>query len=147
MPYGDEKSYSFFKMKGSPMKRNFGIGASPAKIADVLITQDVDGERKTTVHKGDDAYTKGRIQEIKTAKAWKSGTPGTEGERSSEEHQETMKQRSTKVDFTGDAAYSKIKEQQIAGKVSRVNARRMRVLVSEGKTYREALEQVVDESS
>ena len=32
MPYGDEKSYSFFKMKGTPMKRNFGIEKeSPTK--------------------------------------------------------------------------------------------------------------------
>ena len=30
MPYGDKDSYSFFKMKGSPMQRNFGIG-SPLK--------------------------------------------------------------------------------------------------------------------
>jgi len=29
MPYGDEKSYAFFKMKGSPMQRNFGT--SPMK--------------------------------------------------------------------------------------------------------------------
>ena len=29
MPYGEKKAYSFFKMKGSPMKRNFGI--SPVK--------------------------------------------------------------------------------------------------------------------
>ena len=34
MPYGDEKSYSFFKMKGSPMKRNFGIGDSPMRDED-----------------------------------------------------------------------------------------------------------------
>lgn len=32
MPYGDEKSYAFFKMKGSPMQRNFGT--SPMKDTD-----------------------------------------------------------------------------------------------------------------
>ena len=80
-----------FKMKGSPFQRNFGIG-SPVKRADVLITQDEDGERKTTVHKGKDAYTKGRLQERKTSKAWQTGDPGTEEERAPPEYKETVRQ-------------------------------------------------------
>ena len=127
-----------FKMKGSPFQRNFGIG-SPVKRADVLITQDEDGERKTTVHKGKDAYTKGRLQERKTSKAWQTGDPGTEEERATPEYKETVRQRQTQVDYTGDDASKKTEERRIQGKIKNKDARRMQSLISDGLSYEEAL--------
>ena len=54
-----------FKMKGSPMKRNFGIGASPAKQEKKEEKDFSDESKYKTVRKG---RTGGIAQDLKTGK-------------------------------------------------------------------------------
>jgi hypothetical protein len=63
-----------FKMKGSPMQRNFGIGASPMKQAE--------GEKKKVKieHEGSTEYVKGGRKGDKTTKSTEY-RPQTEGGR------------------------------------------------------------------
>ena len=102
---------SAYKMKGSPMQRNFGIG-SPAKKLDVL----VDGE---SIGTGDDAYAAGRIQEIKTKKAVDeaySSSPGTTdaSEAADRDRIASAKTKIKTVSYTGADAYKRIDDSNMS---------------------------------
>ena len=102
-----------YKMKGSPMYRNFGIG-SPVKKLDVLI----DGE---SIGTGDEAYAEGRVQEIKTNKAEDqaySSSPGTTEKSKKRDAERIAKAESEikKVSYTGDDAYRRIDDSSMSTK-------------------------------
>ncbi len=110
-----------FKMKNSalhmgakhkaPIQANY---ASPNKRLDVLI----DGENVGT---GDEAYAKGRIQEIKTKKATDeaySSSPGTT-EKSKKEDASRMAEAKSNiktVSYTGDDAFKRIDDSSMSTK-------------------------------
>ena len=80
MPYGDEKSYAFFKMKGSPMQRNFGT--SPMKDREAAEAKEVmkkEVETYESMWKNSDTYRRLKeanapVEVMKKAKDnWSSG--------------------------------------------------------------------------
>jgi len=112
---------------GSPMQVNY---ASPNKNLDVLI----DGENIGT---GNEAYAKGRVQEVKTKKAVNeaySSSPGTteESKKANETRVADATSKIKTVEYTGADAYKRISDSDM----STEEKNKAKAKVRDGESYK-----------